>query len=304
MKAGYRGRFAPSPTGPLHFGSLFTALAGYLEARSRGGQWHLRIEDLDTPRCVPGATDAILRTLERFGLHWDGEIVYQSRRREIYEAAIAKLRRDGWLYPCRCSRKDLEPTGPVYPGHCRHRSIDPTRPHALRIRVDSTPIVFHDRLQGRQVWRLTEQCGDFVVRRRDGIHAYQLAVVIDDAELGVTEVLRGSDLLDSTARQIHLQRRLGLATPAYCHIPVLVDRSGHKLSKQTGAPAVDGRDPGPTLFALLQRLRQNPPEELRQAPTATILDWAVGHWRLERLPPRTRTVIMAENPDPLEERPP
>lgn len=303
MEAGYCGRFAPSPTGPLHFGSLFTALAGYLEARSRGGQWHLRIEDLDTPRCAPGAADAILRTLDRFGLHWDGDVVYQSRRREIYEAAIAKLRRDGWLYPCRCSRKDLEPAGPVYPGHCRRKSVDPSRPHALRIRVDSTPIVFHDRLQGRQVWRLTEQCGDFVVRRRDGIHAYQLAVVIDDAELGITEVLRGSDLLDSTARQIHLQRRLDLSTPAYCHIPVLVDRSGHKLSKQTGAPAVDGHDPGPVLFALLQRLRQNPPAELRQAPAGIILDWAVGHWRLERLPPRARTVIMAENPDPLEEHP-
>ncbi len=304
MEAGYRGRFAPSPTGPLHFGSLFTALAGYLEARSRGGQWHLRIEDLDTPRCAPGAADAILRTLERFGLHWDGEVVYQSRRREIYEAAIAELQRDGWLYPCRCSRKDLEPTGPAYPGHCRGKSVDLSRPHALRIRVDSVPITFHDRLQGRQVWRLTEQCGDFVVRRRDGIHAYQLAVVIDDAELGVTEVLRGSDLLDSTARQIHLQRCLGLGTPTYCHIPVLVDRSGCKLSKQTGAPAVDSRDPGPVLFALLQRLRQNPPAELRQAPAGTILDWAVGHWRLERLPPRTRTVIMADNPDPLEEHPP
>ncbi len=304
MEAGYLGRFAPSPTGPLHFGSLFTALAGYLEARSRGGQWHLRIEDLDTPRCAPGAADAILRTLERFGLHWDGEVVYQSRRREIYEAAIAKLRRDGRLYPCRCSRKDLEPAGPVYPGHCRRRSVDPSRPHALRIRIDPTPIAFHDRLQGRQVWRLTEQCGDFVVRRRDGIHAYQLAVVIDDAELGVTEVLRGSDLLDSTARQIHLQRCLDLATPSYCHIPVLVDGSGHKLSKQTGAPAVDGRDPGPVLFTLLRWLRQDPPAELRQAPAGTVLEWAVGHWRLERLPPRTKAVIMAENPDPLEEHPP
>ncbi len=301
MEGEYRGRFAPSPTGPLHLGSLFTALASYLQARSQQGKWYVRIEDLDTPRCRPGTAERILQTLEDFGLHWDGEVVYQSQRREVYEAAITKLQLDGRLYACRCSRRELEQTGPAYPGYCRHRSIDRSYPHALRIRVDPTPIVFHDRLQGRQTWRLTEQCGDFVVRRRDGIHAYQLAVVIDDAELGVTEVLRGSDLLDSTARQIHLQRRLGLATPAYCHIPVLVNREGFKLSKQTGAPAIDTGNPGPVLFSLLQLLRQRPPLELRRAPVEVILDWAIGHWRVERLPPQPRIVIMTPNPDPMEE---
>lgn len=301
MEGEYRGRFAPSPTGPLHFGSLLTALAGYLQAKSQRGQWYVRIEDLDTPRCLPGGAASILRTLDRFGLHWDGKVVYQSRRREIYEAAVTRLQLDGWLYPCRCSRKELEQTGPVYPGHCRHKSIDPSQPHALRIRVDPNPIVFHDRVQGRQRWRLTEQCGDFVVRRRDGIHAYQLAVVIDDAELGVTEVLRGSDLLDSTARQIYLQRRLGLATPAYCHIPVLVDGKGYKLSKQTGAPAVDAHNPGPAIFELLRLLRQNPPSELRRAPVKVILDWAVAHWRAELLPLQPRIAIMAGNPNHLEE---
>lgn len=290
----YRGRFAPSPTGPLHLGSLYTALAGFLQARQQQGQWLVRIDDIDTPRCVPGAADRILRTLERFGLHWDAEIHYQSRQLESYQQALQTLEEQGRLYPCVCSRKSLESSGPVYSGRCRGRRLDLTQAHALRVEVHHHPIEFKDRIQGCYRQNLASSFGDFIVRRRDGFYAYQLAVVVDDHQAGVTEVLRGADLLDNTPRQIHLQRLLGYPSPAYAHIPILVDSRGHKLSKQTGAPPVDGTDPGLVLHTLLKLLGQAPPKEIERAPVEEILGWAISHWSIEKIPPTQQIVIMPE----------
>lgn len=296
MQAAYCGRFAPAPTGPLHLGSLLTALAGFLQARASGGKWHVRIDDLDTPRCLPGADTEILRTLERFGLYWDGPVIYQNQRRERYQAALTQLERRGYLYRCVCTRKILRQDGPAYPGRCRGQSLPPDRPHALRVRVDDTPVVFRDLIQGEFRVRLPQTCGDFIVRRRDGLHAYQLAVVMDDADLGVTEVLRGADLLEATPRQIYLQRLLGLPTPAYCHIPVLVDARGRKLSKQNGAPPVTADRPEAVLFQLLTWLGQDPPAALGGAPVGELLAWAVSHWRPQRLPKRRQLAIMPITP--------
>jgi glutamyl-Q tRNA(Asp) synthetase len=238
----YIGRFAPSPTGPLHMGSLIAALASWLDARAAGGRWLVRMEDLDHARCAPGAAEAILDTLARLGLHWDGEVVYQSARLESYRSALARL--NAHTYWCGCSRREIADSSLglatdgalIYPGTCR---AAPTRaPRALRVRTSSADISFHDRVQGAQAQILERDVGDFVIYRADGLFAYQLAVVVDDAEQGITDVVRGADLLDSTARQIHLQRLLGLPTPRYVHVPVAVDAAGEKLSKQTGAQPV------------------------------------------------------------------
>lgn len=285
-----RGRFAPSPTGPLHFGSLIAALGSFLEIRQHGGEWLVRIEDVDAPRAVPGAAAAILRTLERYGLHWDGPVVYQSRRTTDYQTALECLLGTGLVYPCSCSRRDLASClrgrdgALIYPGTCRGGIRSTHRPCALRLRVGGTPIRFRDAIQGEYRQRLDREVGDFVLRRADGLFTYQLAVVVDDAVQGVTHVVRGADLLDSTPRQIYLQRLLGLPTPDYAHLPVAVDARGSKLSKQTGAPPLDERDPGPGLWAALRFLGQTPPEVLQQESPAAILAWARLHWRLERVP--------------------
>ena len=287
-----RGRFAPSPTGPLHFGSLIAALGSFLEARCHGGEWLLRIEDVDAPRTAPGATTAILRALERYGLHWDGPVVYQSQRTAHYQAALEALLAAGLAYPCTCTRRELAgcPRGRdgalIYPGTCRAGPRRPDRPRALRLRTTNALIQFHDAIQGDYQQRLAREVGDFVLRRADGLFAYQLAVVVDDAAQGVTQVVRGADLLDSTPRQIVLQRLLGLPTPEYAHLPVAVDARGDKLSKQTGAPPLDERNPGPPLWAALHFLGQQPPLDLAWEPPAVILDWALTHWRLERVPAR------------------
>jgi glutamyl-Q tRNA(Asp) synthetase len=280
----YRGRFAPSPTGPLHLGSLYTALASFLQARANRGEWLLRIDDVDSLRSIPCAADGILRTLDRHGLHWDGEVVFQSRSLEAYRAALNELESTGLLYPCTCSRQDLvararrDPHRAGYPGFCRNLGRDRREPHALRIKVDGGMVVFTDQQQGEFRQDLTNEVGDFIVRRRDGIYAYHLATVIDDHQAGITEVMRGIDLLESTPRQIHLQRRLNLPTPAYRHVPVVVDAQGHKLSKQSGAVPVDDAHPSHTLFRLLNLLNQAPPNELRNAPPDEILRWAAGVW--------------------------
>ena len=286
-----RGRFAPSPTGPLHFGSLVTALASFLEARRYGGEWLLRIEDVDVPRGTPGAADAILRALERHGLHWDGPVWYQSQRRDGHEAALERLSRAGLAYPCTCSRRELaahsthaRDGSPIYPGHCRDGIRQPDRPAAIRLRVADTPLAFQDALRGPFKQDLEREVGDFVIRRADGLFAYQLAVVVDDAAQGITQIVRGGDLLDSTPRQIYLQTLLGLPTPTYAHLPVAVDRHGHKLGKQTGAAPLDLDRPGLALMAALRFLGQDPPLELSGEPPATILAWARAHWRLERVP--------------------
>ncbi len=295
----YRGRFAPSPTGPLHLGSLYTALAGFLQAKSRGGEWLLRIDDADTPRVVPGAIDGIMRTLERFSLNWDGPVVYQSLEVEAYRQALEQLDAGGWLYPCTCSRKYLA-TLPHsarerthYPGICRDARHDRRQPHALRIITGGGAIRVDDQLQGSSDWALDLEFGDFIVFRRDQIVSYHLATVIDDWRSGVTEVLRGIDLLESTPLQIYLQNLLGLPTPQYLHIPVIVNRQGAKLSKQNLAVPIEENNSSLTLFTLLQLLRQDPPSELKNAEVREILAWAISAWEPSRL---TGTSVVEPEP--------
>ena len=232
----YRGRFAPSPTGPLHFGSLVAALGSYLDAKAHGGEWLVRMEDIDTPRNMPGAADDILRTLERFGLEWDGPVLYQSSRIEAYEAALEDLRRRNLVFPCGCSRKDV---GDRYPGTCRDGIRGRLNTPSWRFRASDEAVTFEDRRLGSQQQNVRDYAGDFVLKRADGLFAYQLAVVVDDAYQDITDVVRGEDLLDSTARQILLQRALSFPQPRYLHLPVVLNESGQKLSKQTGATALD-----------------------------------------------------------------
>jgi glutamyl-Q tRNA(Asp) synthetase len=264
------GRFAPSPTGPLHFGSLVAALASWLDARAAGGRWLVRMEDLDTPRVQPGADALILGALQALGLEWDGPVAYQSQRRPLYEAALLRLQ--GHVYACGCSRREIADSAlalaadgaQVYPATCR-AGLPPGRSaRAVRVRTDGEPIVFHDRLQGRQSQALEREVGDFVLRRADGQFAYQLAVVVDDAEQQVSDVVRGADLLDSTPRQIWLQRLLGYPTPRYLHVPVAVDHNGDKLSKHSGARAFGAQD----LRRALRFLGQPPSDSLAEAVRA------------------------------------
>ncbi|MBU6247747.1 MAG: tRNA glutamyl-Q(34) synthetase GluQRS [Xanthomonadaceae bacterium] len=243
----YRGRFAPSPTGPLHFGSLVAAAGSWLCAREAGGQWLVRMEDIDPPREVPGAARAILDALPAFGLVPDGAVLLQSTRGAAYDAAFEQLRAAGHVFPCWCSRADLAASGGL---HRDGRCVAPPaedRPPAWRLHAPDEEIVFADGLQGVQRQNLREVAGDFVIRRVEGYYAYQLACVVDDACQGITEVVRGADLLDSTPRQIHLQRLLGVPTPAYLHLPLACDAEGRKLSKSTGAGALDPADPLPAL---------------------------------------------------------
>ncbi|MCF8150626.1 MAG: tRNA glutamyl-Q(34) synthetase GluQRS [Burkholderiaceae bacterium] len=291
----YRGRFAPSPTGPLHFGSLVAAVGSYLEAKTRGGSWFLRMEDVDAPRCSAAAAAEILRQLEACGLHWDGEIVWQSRRSPAYTDALERLKASGRVFACACSRRELAdsaiaPDGAaIYPGNCRDGLPPGRTARAWRLRVDTARVDFDDAIQGRIVSDLAREAGDFILLRSDGLFAYQLAVVVDDADAGITHVVRGADLLASTPRQVFLQECLGLPRPAYAHLPVAVNAAGEKLSKQTRAVALDVSRPGPALLAALEFLGQQPPRELVGAGPQLILDWAGRNWRLERVP-RRRTL--------------
>jgi glutamyl-Q tRNA(Asp) synthetase len=300
VTGGYRGRFAPSPTGPLHFGSLVAALASWLDARAAQGRWLVRIEDVDTPRTVPAAADEILRTLEALGLHWDEDVAWQSRRTPRYEAALDRLREGGRLYRCRCSRKEIADSGlrgiegTVYPGTCRHLALGAHEPGAERLVAPPAPITFEDRVQGRITQDIARDIGDFVLRRRDGLHAYQLAVVVDDADQGITDVVRGADLLASTPRQIHLQRSLGLPVPRYLHVPVAVNAQGEKLSKQTLAPAVQARDATPLLHAALAFLGQAPVDSV---DPREILAQAQRAWDPGRIPRRETAPIKAGDAD-------
>lgn len=292
----YIGRFAPSPTGPLHLGSLYTALAGFLDARSHRGQWLLRIDDLDTPRNAPGSADNILKTLDAFGLHWDGNVAFQSRHLDSYDEAIHTFTKTRLIYPCTCSRKTLSfvPSSAIYPGICPSAGMSDAVSHALRIKTDNRIIAFHDRLQGLIADNLALQHGDFIVKRKDNIIAYQLAVVLDDDRQRITHVVRGIDLLNSTPKQIYLQHLLGLPTPCYMHVPVIIDARGHKLSKQTQAAAVDLKMPHKIMFELLILLKQDPPAELRHASCAEQLGWAITHWNPTPLKHR-RTVGLPVN---------
>jgi glutamyl-Q tRNA(Asp) synthetase len=277
----YRGRFAPSPTGPLHLGSLVAALASYLDAKARHGQWLVRIEDIDPPREVPEASDWILQALDTLGLHWDETVLRQSTRTEAYETALHQLEQQGLIYACRCSRLELAGHH-VYPGTCRDLHLPWQAGTALRCRIKAQRQGFHDRLQGDYAQELARDCGDFVVRRKDGPFSYQLAVVVDDAHQGITDVVRGIDLLDSTPRQLYLQRELQLLSPRYAHVPVLMDlTTGQKLSKQNLATPLDLERPAATLWHALWLLRQAPPQDLRRDEVASVLAWAVCNWRPE-----------------------
>ena len=287
----YTGRFAPSPTGLLHIGSLLTAVASYADARSNGGKWLVRMEDLDPPREMPGAASHILHTLEAFGFEWDGEVAYQSRRYALYEETLCRLKTAGLVYPCYCSRKDWQAgarrgaDGFVYNGRCRHPGQRPApqgKQPAWRIRVPDRVIGFSDGIVGGYAQNLAGDIGDFVLLRADGYWAYQLAVVADDAEQDVTHIVRGQDLLVSTPRQIYLQQCLDVPTPQYAHLPLLTNAQGQKWSKQTLAPALD-------LNRREQLLRQvfrylNLPEAPETDRPAELLDWAVTHWDMDKVP--------------------
>jgi len=286
----YRGRFAPSPTGPLHFGSLVAAVGSYLQAKRHQGVWHLRIEDLDPPREIAGASDNILQTLDDFGLHWEGDVVYQSQRSHIYLDALEQLTLQGSVYACGCTRKQIQDNavsgryGPIYQGCCRQGLAKDKQPRALRVLTHDSPISFIDTLRGLFVQQLESEIGDFVLRRADKLFAYQLAVVVDDAAQNITEVVRGADLLDNTPRQIHLQHLFNWPTPIYMHLPVALNRAGQKLSKQTGAPKIGGLRPQTVLFEVLRFLNQNPASEIIDCDLDSFWQWAIQHWQPEMIP--------------------
>ncbi|MFO1385017.1 MAG: tRNA glutamyl-Q(34) synthetase GluQRS [Chitinivorax sp.] len=301
----YCGRFAPSPTGPLHFGSLVTALASFLDARAKQGRWLVRMEDIDFTRCLPGLDQDILSTLADFGLEWDGEVLYQNQphSQQRYQAALQQLRDHGLTYLCGCSRKEIADSaqqgieGPVYPGTCRNGLAPGKAGRAERIKVPQQDIGFVDRIQGPLNQNLAHQIGDFVLRRADGCFSYQLAVVADDAWQGVTDVVRGIDLLLSTPRQLYLQQVLGLAQPGYAHIPLAVNQLGLKLSKQNLARAVDRQQPVPVLYRALLFLGQAAPAEAQHWSRQRLLDWAIANWQLERVPRQQQ--IVCETVDSL-----
>lgn len=283
------GRFAPSPTGPLHLGSLVAAVGSYLMVKSLGGRWLLRIEDLDTPRVLPGIADEMLRTLEILGFQWDGEVIFQSRRTKAYLEALAKLRERGCVYPCSCSRAEIArigsaphdgEEGPAYPGTCRDGLPRGKHERAVRVKVTDQEISFTDNVMGefRQVLSLT--CGDFVVKRADGPFAYHLAVVVDDAESGVTQVVRGADLLGSTPLQIYLQMLLGYPTPLYSHLPLVAGPDGGKLSKRDNALSISScrKNGGELILAALKFLGQTPPAGLQKSSCREILSWGCKHF--------------------------
>ncbi len=293
----YVGRFAPSPTGLLHFGSLLTAVASYLDARHSGGLWLVRIEDLDPPREMAGAASAILATLEKYGLEWDNEVWYQSKRHDIYQDYINGFLARHQAYYCTCTRKHLQRVYQgIYPGTCRNRYTTPPPTFSVRIRTHNEAISFEDAIQGEFSQKIESESGDFIIKRKDGLFAYHLAVVIDDQQQGITEIVRGVDLIDSTPKHIHLQRLLGFHTPRYAHLPVITNELGQKLSKQTFAKPVPDHNPSPYLWASLAALQQDPPTELRKAPPRQQLEWAIANWNRQRIP---RTSFISENSLPI-----
>jgi glutamyl-Q tRNA(Asp) synthetase len=282
----YIGRFAPSPTGPLHFGSLVSALASFLDARAQQGRWLLRMEDLDPPREVPGAADSILRSLDEHGLHWDEQVLYQSSRLEAYQVLINSLRAHQLAYECDCSRARISQLQGIYDGHCKTRT-EVGSPRATRLRIEEhSTQSFQDLVQGPYSQDLNQDLGDFIILRKDGLVAYQLAVVADDIEQGITHIIRGSDLLDSSPRQAYLFQVLKSATPYFGHIPVVANADGQKLSKQNHAPALNTQGAAHNLWTALEFLQQSPPIELRSASVEEMIEWGVLHWQLESIPAR------------------
>ena len=312
-RAPYIGRFAPTPSGYLHFGSLVAALASYLDARAVGGRWLVRMEDLDRPRCEPGAADTILRQLEAYGLIWDGDVLVQSRRDGAYAAALETLQTQGAVYPCACTRSQLVDAPRshegeiIYPGTCRNGLPVGAAARSWRVRVPDVSTRFHDRIHGELQQNLAREVGDFVVKRADGLFAYQLAVVVDDAFQGITHIVRGADLLWNTPRQIYLQTLLGLPTPTYAHVPLITNAAGQKLSKQTLAPALLERGRGAVLTQALAVLGHPPPGELTAAGPAELLAWASAHWHIKNVPTRPAVAKFAsatENAPTPDPRPP
>lgn len=295
---GYRGRFAPSPTGPLHFGSLVAAVGSFADARHAAGAWLVRLDDLDRQRTLPGADRAILSTLEGFGLYWDEAVIYQSQRGAHYASALEQLRAAGLVYPCGCSRREiaavarLGPEGPIYPGTCRHGLAGGRAARSERLRVDSRTVVVEDRVQGRFSQDLAAEVGDVVLRRADGFYAYQLAVVVDDAAQGFSAIVRGADLLSSTPRQIYLQRLLGLPTPSYAHLPLALDQAGRKLSKSLAALPVDPSKPLPALEQAWRFLGQQP-LEAHCGDIECFWQQAIPRWDITRVPrQRERAAVL------------
>ncbi len=285
----YRGRFAPSPTGPLHFGSLVSAVASYTDARHVNGKWLVRIEDIDPAREIPGSDHLILNTLEQFGFEWDEEVVWQSKRHRFYQEAIHQLLSEHKVYYCSCTRKSIiaaglqGANGMLYPGTCQGRKLTEGPGHSLRLRVNNKAIHFKDRARGQQCQYLDQDVGDFILRRSDQLWAYQLAVVVDDAEQNISHIVRGTDLLHSTQRQIYLQQCLSYSQPDYLHHLLILNKSHVKLSKQTGAPALQTNNPCHSLFNCLQILGQQPPTELQYASLNEIWQWAISHWKVSAL---------------------
>ncbi|VEC00723.1 Glutamyl-Q tRNA(Asp) synthetase [Cedecea lapagei] len=282
----YIGRFAPSPSGELHFGSLIAALGSYLQARSQQGRWLVRIEDIDPPREVPGAADTILRQLEHYGLHWDGEVLWQSRRHDAYRAALAWLQQQGLSYYCTCTRSRIQQIGGFYDGHCRTLG-NPPHNAAMRLVQNNPVLSFHDGLRGRLNADAALAREDFIIHRRDGLFAYNLAVVVDDHFQGVTEIVRGADLIEPTVRQISLYQQLGWPAPDYIHLPLALNEQGSKLSKQNHAPALPQGDPRPLLVEALRFLNQQVADDWQDLTLEKLLAQAVVNWSLHNVPVNT-----------------
>lgn len=279
----YVGRFAPSPSGDLHFGSLIAALGSYLQARAQGGSWLVRIEDIDPPREIPGAAARILATLDHYGLHWDGPVIYQSQRHEAYRATLAWLEQQGLSYYCHCTRNRIQHIGGFYDGYCRERHL-PAKGAAIRLRQIQPVYSFYDKLLGELHAEPALAQEDFIIRRRDGLFAYNLAVVVDDAFQGVTEIVRGADLIEPTVRQIALYQQLQQPVPGYLHLPLALNQEGNKLSKQNHAPPLPSGDPRPVLVDALKFLRQPLPECWQDLDLTLLLRFAVDNWTLATIP--------------------
>ncbi|WP_156293083.1 tRNA glutamyl-Q(34) synthetase GluQRS [Serratia oryzae] len=293
LESHYVGRFAPSPSGDLHFGSLIAALGSYLQARAQHGQWLVRIEDIDPPREVAGAASRILSALEHYGLHWDGPVIYQSQRQEAYRATLDWLRQQDFSYYCTCTRSRIQQIGGLYDGHCRSLRLGP-QGAAIRLRQSAPVYGFHDRLQGELRADPALAREDFIIRRRDSLFAYNLAVVIDDHFQGVTEIVRGADLIEPTVRQIALYHQLQAPVPTYLHLPLALGVNGIKLSKQNHAPALPTGDPRPVLIEALRFLQQPLPESWQDLDLSLLLGWAIRHWQLEKVP-RRLAIPLCEN---------
>jgi len=276
------GRFAPSPTGPLHFGSVVAAVASYMQAKSQRGKWLVRMDDVDTPRNQAGADTSILKSLETLGLYWDDKVLFQSHRQQAYQEALNLLSEKNLLYRCTCTRKQLQ--GNAYPGTCRNLGHSSDQQHALRVITDQVAIKIDDGIQGYFQQILETEIGDFIVHRADGLVAYHIATVVDEAYQEITEIVRGADLLDSTPRQIYLQNLLNYPTPTYTHLPIAVDKRGYKLSKQYHAAPIDDSDPVATLISALDFLGQQPEKLLAEEGVEEIIQWGIKHWSLEKIP--------------------